>query len=550
MRYSHKSNIHNVAKLYRNIIFSIFYLFYSLLHIRLILVLGATNNDTMNNRSILNGGVRARMRLHSSDSLAPSMCRLTNIHLSPNYNSGNSQTNSNAANIGSSTTIISSVDGTSGNNVSSSSSLSANTLMNGHAIPIVDKSMMSPGNRHAANIRTFAGRLTIKDQSQASANSPEGRVYRRGSYGNPVEQQSTMAKLDLRSMPRSEQSSSIIPGQQTCAADVRGILRQDQPIDSSGAAQTDLNVSLHADARSSGGALRIEQPTSPDGRVITRSEHALRIEQPVVETRTPEHTLRIEQPTIVTTLPDGRVLTRSEQSTSGNHLTDDLRETRQPTEQPTNIRRMSTTNEDLRAIRQPEQSIASSIRVSEDMRGMRQQTEQSANNLRLNEDLRGMRQSEQSVRTVEDLRAARQQPTEQSTSVRLQEDLRIPRAEQSLNADLRVSRTGPQNANILPTDGHRTASSVSRSEQSAMFSLPDGRTISIAEHMSSPAVLPDPRSGASRIPQTAVSLPSQSMAVPATTQSGSSVVLAEDVNHSEEPLPPGWEMRYDLYGRR
>lgn len=518
----------------------------------MILVLGATNNDTMNNRSILNGGVRARMRLHSSDSLAPSMCRLTNIHLSPNYNSGNSQTNSNAANIGSSTTIISSVDSTSGNNVSSSSSLSANTLMNGHAIPIVDKSMMSPGNRHAADIRTFAGRLTIKDQSPASANSPEGRVYRRGSYGNPVEQQSAMAKLDLRSMPRLEQSSSIILGQQTCAADVRGILRQDQPIDSSGAAQTDPNVSLHADARSSGGALRIEQPTSPDGRVITRSEHALRIEQPVVGTRTPEHTLRIEQPTVVTTLSDGRVLTRSEQSTSGNHLTDDLRETRQSTEQPTNIRRMSTTNEDLRAIRQPEQSIASSIRVSEDMRGMRQQTEQLANNLRLNEDSRGIRQSEQSVRTVEDLRTTRQQPTEQSTSVRLQEDLRIPRAEQSLNADLRgVSRgAGPQNANILPTDGHRTASSVTRSEQSAMFSLPDGRTISIAEHMSSPAVLPDPRSGASRIPQTTVPLPSQSMAVPATAQPGSSVLLAEDVNHSEEPLPPGWEMRYDLYGRR
>lgn len=505
----------------------------------------------MNNRSILNGGVRARMRLHSSDSLAPSMCRLTNIHLSSNYNSGNSQTNSNAANIGSSTTIISSVDGTSSNNVSSSSSsLSANTLMNGHAIPIVDKSMMSPGNRHAADIRTFAGRLTIKDQSPASVNSPEGRVYRRGSYGNPVEQQSAMAKLDLRSMPRSEQSSSMISGQQTCAADVRGILRQDQPMDSLGAAQTDLNVSLHADARGSG-ALRIEQPTSPDGRVITRTEHALRIEQPVVGTRTPEHTLRIEQPTIVTTLPDGRVLTRSEQSTNGN-LTDDLRETRQPIEQSTNIRRMSTTNEDLRTVRQPEQSIASSTRVSEDIRGMRQQTEQSANNIRLNEDARGMRQSEQSVRMVEDLRATRQQPTEQSTSVRLQEDLRIPRAEQSLNADLRgVSRgAGPQNTNILPTDGHRTASSVSRSEQSAMFSLPDGRTISIAEHMSSPAVLPDPRSGTSRIPQTAVSLPNQSIAVPATAQSGSSVLLTEDVSHSEEPLPPGWEMRYDLYGRR
>lgn len=517
--------------LYCKIFFSIFY------YISDCIVLGATNNDTMNNRSILNGGVRARMRLHSSDSLAPSMCRLTNIHLSPNYNSGNSQTNSNIANIGPST-IVSSVDGTSSNNVSSSSSLSANTLMNGHAIPIADKSMMSPGNRHATDIRTFAGRLTIKEQSPASANSPEGRVYRRGSYGNPTEQQSMMAKSDLRSIPRSEQSSLMISGQQTCTADVRGILRQDQPVDSSGASQIDLNVSLHADTRGSGGALRIEQPTviptSPDGRVMTRSEH----------------TLRIEQPTVVATLPDGRAVTRAEQSTSGNHLADDLRETRQPTEQSTNVRRVSTTNEDLRAIRQPEQSIASSIRVSEDIRGIRQQTEQSTNNIRLNEDSRGMRQSEQSVR-VEDLRAARQQSTEQSTSVRLQEDLRVPRAEQSLNADLRgVSRGAGQNANILPTDGHRTTSSVSRSEQSAMFSLPDGRTISIAEHMSSPAALPDPRSGVSRIPQTAVAVPGQSMAVSATAQPGSSVLLAEDVGHSEEPLPPGWEMRYDLYGRR
>lgn len=497
------------------------------------MALGATNNDTMNNRSILNGGVRARMRLHSSESLAPSMCRLTNIHLSSNYNSGNSQTNSN---IGSSTAMVSSVDGASANNVSSSSSssLSANTLMNGHAIPIADKSMMSPGNRHTADIRTFAGRLNIKEQSSASANSPEGRVYRRGSYGNPAEQQSAITKSDLRSMPRSEQSSMIL-GQQM-------ILRQDPPMEhSSGVSQTDLNVSLHADARGGGnGVLRIEQPTviatSPDGRVMTRSEHALRIEQPVVGSRTPEHALRIEQPSVVATLPDGRVVTRSEQSANGNLLADDLRETRQPVDQSTNVRRMSTTNEDLRA-RQPEQSI----RASEDIRGMRQQTEQSASNIRLNEDSRGLRQSEQSVRTSEDLRASRQQPAEQSTS---------------LNADLRAGvprGAGQQGANILPTEGgHRTAS-TSRSEQSAVFSLPDGRTISIPEHMSSPVTLSDPRSG-SRIPQTAVSLPGQSITVPATAQSvaqpGSSVLLAEDVSHSEEPLPPGWEMRYDLYGRR
>lgn len=444
------------------------------------------------------------MRLHSSENLAPSVYRgLTNIHLSPNYNGGNSQANSNK-NVGLSTTI-SSVDSTLGSNVdssASSSSLSTNILVNGHAIPMADKSMMSPGNRHATDIRTFAGRSTVKDQSSASANSSEGRTYTWSSYSNA--DQSTIVKSDSRGPPRPEQSPSIIPGQQICP-DVRGIPRQDQSmlpnVDSSNASQTDTNASLHMDTCVGAGALRLEQP-------------------------------------IVTSPSDNRVMTRSEQSTN-ILLADDLHDLRgaRQSDQSANIRRMSMTNEDQRAVRQ--------------------QSEQSTN-IRAAEDLRGMRQPEQStnIRVGEDLRAIRQ--LEQSTSIRPQEDLpipRTPRAEQLINTapllDLRGVSRSQQNASVpLPTESRAT---VFRSEQSTVIPLTDGRTIPIVEHMS-PISLSDARSSVPRIPQTSASLSSQSIAasVPgqSVTQPGSSVLLTEDINHSEEPLPPGWEMRYDLFGRR
>lgn len=475
-------------------------------------ILGATN-DTINNRSILNGGVRARMRLHSSENLAPSIYRdLTNIHLSPSYNGGNSNKN-----IGLSTTVPS-ADGTADSNVgssASSSSLSTNILVNGHAIPVADKSMMSPGNRHATDVRTFSGRSTVKEQSaststsistsastSASANLSEGRVYTWSNYSNA--DQSAIVKSDSRGPLRPEQSSSIMSGQQIYA-DVRGIPRQDQSMlsnmDSSNTCQTDANASSHVDACGSAAALRIEQP-------------------------------------IVTALPDGRVITRSEQSTN-ILLADDLHDLRgaRQSDQPAAIRRTSMTNEDQRA------------------REMRQQPEQSTN-IRVAEDLaRGMRQPEQStsVRAGEDLRAMRQQ-SEQSASVRPQEDLRTPRVEQSISAaqllDLRGVSRGQQNATVPLTDSRAV---VFRSEQSAVIPLTDGRTIPIVEHMS-PVALPDSRSNVPRIPQAAASLsnPSIATSIPgqSVTQPGSSVVLAEDINHSEEPLPPGWEMRYDLYGRR
>ncbi|EZA56343.1 hypothetical protein DMN91_010437 [Ooceraea biroi] len=493
---------------------------------------GATNNDAINNRSILNGGVRARMRLHSSESLAPPVCRgLTNIHLSPNYNGGNSQMNSNK-NVGPST-AISSADGTSSSNIGSSSSLSnlsTSTLVNGHAIPMADKSMVSPGNRHAADIRAFASRLNLKEQLSASASSPEGRAYARASYGNA--EQSAMLKSDPRGVPRSEQSSAATG--QMCA-DVRGISRQDQSLSSTDNSQADPGTSSHADAR---GALRVEQPiiaTLPDGRVMARSSE--------------------QSSTSILLTDDSRGMRQPDQSTSIRVTSEDLRAMRQ-SEQPSTSVRVS---EDLRSMRAQPSEQAASIRVSEDLRTMRQQQPEQSTNIRVTDDLRGIRQSEQStsVRVGEDLRAARQQQQpEQSVNVRLPDDLRLPRAEQPINPpipDVRgVPRAQQGTTSISLADGRAV---VSRSEQSGtVIPLTDGRPIPIADHVSPAAGLPDHRSGMSRLPQAAASLPNQSIAVPVAGQSvaqpSSSVLLAEDVNHSEEPLPPGWEMRYDLYGRR
>lgn len=430
------------------------------------------------------------MRLHSSENLAPSIYRgLTNIHLSSNYSGGNSQANSNK-NVGLSTTI-SNTDGTLGGNVGSSansSSVSTSILVNGHAIPMTDKSMVSPGNRHATDVRTFAGRSAIKELSLASANSSDGRACTWSNNSNV--DQSAIVKSDSRGPPRSEQSSSI-SGQQICA-DVRVIPRQDQSMlpnmDSSSASQTDAKASSHVDTCGSASALRLEQSIVADGRVMARLEQ------------------------LVNNIPLDP---------------DDLLCQRQQ-DQPANIRRTSMTNED--------------------QRGMRQQLEQSAN-IRVAEDLRGIRQPEQSSNVREDLRATRQQ-SEQSTNVRPQEELRTPRVEQSISTASHLDLCGvsrsQQNANVPLTDNRAV---IFRSEQSAV--IPDGRTIPIVEHIS-PVALPDSRSSVPRIPQTTASSQSIAASVPgqSVTQPGSSIVLTEDINHSEEPLPPGWEMRYDLYGRR
>lgn len=488
-------------------------------------ILGATNNDGINNRSILNGGVRARMRLHSSENLTPSACRgFTNVHLSPNYGSGNSQTISNK-NVGSSNAT--STDGMSSNlgSSSSSGSLSASTLANGHAIPMADKSTVSPGSRrrtYITNVRPLTDICRALKDQPTSTNVPESRVYTRSSYGNA--EQSSMLKSEPRGMSRSEQSAMI----SGICTGIRGIALQDQsaPPNADDSQASDSNVSPHApEAR---GALRIEQPvvaTLSDGRVMTRPE----------------------QSTSVILGDDLRCVRQLDQPDRNSRATEDLRAMRQQsTEQSTNSR----ATEDLRAMRQqPEQST--SVRITEDACAIRQQPEQSTS-ARVTEDVRAIRQqAEQSanIRTGEDSRAVRQQQPKRSVRYITLADLQI-RPEQSMNAPVTdqraVPRGGQQN-----TDSPLTDARAISSQQLSMIPATDGRTI--AEHMSSTAS-PDLRP-VPRIPQNTNSLPSQTNVVPVTGQSsvaqpGSSILIAEDVAHSEEPLPTGWEMRYDVYGRR
>lgn len=98
---------------------------------------------------------------------------------------------------------------------------------------------------------------------------------------------------------------------------------------------------------------------------------------------------------------------------------------------------------------------------------------------------------------------------------------------------------------FLMTDGR----GIARSDPSSILSLDDARRISRTEQYTNPTTT---RSN-SRVVQRVAPLTGQTTMIPGqSTQPESSIVLAEvgPTNHSEEPLAPGWEMRYDMYGRR
>ncbi|PBC25272.1 E3 ubiquitin-protein ligase Su(dx) [Apis cerana] len=90
---------------------------------------------------------------------------------------------------------------------------------------------------------------------------------------------------------------------------------------------------------------------------------------------------------------------------------------------------------------------------------------------------------------------------------------------------------------------------ITRSDQSSILSMGESRRTTHNEQYTNPTTT---RSNP-RVVQRVASLSGSTNMLPGqSTQSGSSIVLAEvdPTNHSEEPLPPGWEMRYDIYGRR
>lgn len=99
----------------------------------------------------------------------------------------------------------------------------------------------------------------------------------------------------------------------------------------------------------------------------------------------------------------------------------------------------------------------------------------------------------------------------------------------------------PEQATVYQT-------SQNNSEQSTALLVQEGRRIPCSEQ-SMPTTRSNPR-----VVQRVTSITGQTAVAPSqsTTQAGSSIILTEvePATQSEEPLPPGWEMRYDIYGRR
>ncbi|XP_066598927.1 E3 ubiquitin-protein ligase Su(dx) [Prorops nasuta] len=136
----------------------------------------------------------------------------------------------------------------------------------------------------------------------------------------------------------------------------------------------------------------------------------------------------------------------------------------------------------------------------------------------------------------------------QSMTVPTNDTRGLSRSEQLISAiDTRGISRSDQSGSVPLVDTH----GISRSDHSVIAS--DNRGITCTEQsLNNPSS--DVRSASRLVPsmislsgQTAIPIPGQPVA-----QQGSSILLAEMENgaHTEEPLPPGWEMRYDVYGRR
>lgn len=95
-------------------------------------IIPGTLNDSISSCSILNGGIRARIRMHEIDPAISSMCRI-NPHHNPNYNGESSQNNVNKP-LGSGSNVIGKMD-----DEDASGSNSMIPLMNGHAVRLLER---------------------------------------------------------------------------------------------------------------------------------------------------------------------------------------------------------------------------------------------------------------------------------------------------------------------------------------------------------------------------------------------------------------------------
>ncbi|KAK2578358.1 hypothetical protein KPH14_002630 [Odynerus spinipes] len=215
---------------------------------------GASSSDTISNCSVLNGGVRGRMRLHSSESATPSMyCNLMNAHHSSTYNTN------------------------------------ANQSANGHAVPMSDKpAARTPENpmaraleRHTASLmdgcRSSYAELPINLNASSSVPNTDERLMK-----FRADQSTSNSVSDGRGVSHSESSSRIDVN--TCSTS--RVESMSLP-----------NIETRSDH-------------IPDIRVPTRSEQSNSILLP--------HCIPRAEQSILITLPDACTIPRADESTANN----------------------------------------------------------------------------------------------------------------------------------------------------------------------------------------------------------------------------------------
>lgn len=255
---------------------------------------GVSSNDAVSNSSILNGGIRARMRFHEAKHIASSAFHgtLTSVSQNSTYNSGSEQVNANKNNE--------QID-----------SVTSNSLSNGHAVSPADKSFV-----------TLSGRSTAPSSTSVSTSGViDGRI------GTCTEQFPKVYVSESRNISQLEQST-VLPGtvgisrsdQLTVNTDICSHNRTEQSI-SNERSQTE---SVTGPVSNSYGTMRTDQDTNPlvDECIISRvdqfrnsgltdSQGHSQTEQSVVFTL-PDGS-HLEQPTMFL-MTDGRGIARSDQS--------------------------------------------------------------------------------------------------------------------------------------------------------------------------------------------------------------------------------------------
>ncbi|KAG7205569.1 hypothetical protein KM043_007541 [Ampulex compressa] len=172
---------------------------------------GVTNSESVNNRSILNGGVRARMRLHSNENVAQAMYRsLPHTYHNSTHNAGNSQASINKNNEQGGATTSNMSDGTAlkpSDNVPTQSAR--------HSTPLTDERKVHRSEQRSSSAPD--PRAVSRTEHPSAASMSETRAISR------IEQPLALPAAEVRSIPRSEQP--IMP-----CADPRPLSRPEQSV--------------------------------------------------------------------------------------------------------------------------------------------------------------------------------------------------------------------------------------------------------------------------------------------------------------------------------